>query len=39
MMRWEDDGLDMLAWVAVAGLAVLLAAIAAVIGIAAWVLA
>lgn len=39
MMRWEDDGLDMLGWLAAAVLAIALASIAAVIGIAAWALA
>lgn len=39
MMRWEDDGLDMLGWLATAVLGFALASIAAVVGIAAWVLA
>lgn len=38
-MKWEDDGLDMLGWIAIALLGFVLSSVAAVIGIAAWVLA
>lgn len=39
MTQWEDDDLDMLGWLAMAVLGFVLAAVAAVIGIAAWALA
>ena len=39
MLRWEDDGMEMLAWLAVAVLALVLALVAALIGIAWWALA
>ena len=38
MTRWEDDGMEMLGWLAVAVLALVLASVAALIGITWWAL-
>ena len=38
MLRWEDDGMELLGWFAVAALVLVLASVAALIGIAWWAL-